>query len=221
MIAISLQQLCDAVKAYNPGADLSRIEKAYYFAEECHKGQLRASGEPYFLHPEAVSLIVASELKLDVTSICAALLHDVVEDTPVKTEEIEKLFGSNVAEIVEGVTKLNKCFFTSASAAQAASFRKMILAMTKDLRVILIKLADRIHNVRTLQYKPIEKQKNTARETLEIYAPLAHRLGIYKFKSEFEERCFKILQPEKTAEIEKFSPCSSHSLLTARCAASL
>ena len=117
--------------------------------------------------------------------------------------------------------KLNKCFFTSASAAQAASFRKMILAMTKDLRVILIKLADRIHNVRTLQYKPIEKQKNTARETLEIYAPLAHRLGIYKFKSEFEERCFKILQPEKTAEIEKFSPCSSHSLLTARCAASL
>lgn len=204
MIAISLQQLFDAVKVYNPSADLSRIEEAYYFAEECHKGQYRASGEPFFLHPETVALIVASELKLDVTSICAALLHDVVEDTPVTTADIEKRFGQNVAEIVEGVTKLNKCFFTSASAAQAASFRKMILAMTKDLRVILIKLADRIHNVRTLQFKPLQKQKNTARETLEIYAPLAHRLGIYKFKSEFEERCFKILQPEKAAEIEKF-----------------
>ena len=204
MAVISLQQIFDAVKSYNPDADFSRIEKAYHFAEECHKGQYRDSGEPFFLHPETVALIVASELKLDVSSICAALLHDVVEDTPVSEKDIEQRFGASVARIVDGVTKLNKCFFTSPSAAQAASFRKMVLAMTKDLRVILIKLADRLHNIRTIQYKPVPKQRSTARETLEIYAPLAHRLGINKIKSEFEERCFRILQPEKAAEIEEF-----------------
>lgn len=204
MSVISLQQLIDAVKVYNPEADFSKIEKAYFFAEECHKGQYRASGEPFFLHPEAVALIVASELRLDITAICAALLHDVVEDTPVTSADIENRFGTSVARIVEGVTKLNKRDFDSPSAAQAASFRKMILAMTMDVRVILIKLADRLHNVRTLQYKPEDKQKKTARETMEIYAPLAHRLGIYKIKSEFEESCFRILQPEKYAEITDF-----------------
>jgi GTP pyrophosphokinase len=204
VVTISLQQIFEAVKSYNPDADFSRIEKAYRFAEECHKGQFRDSGEPFFLHPESVALIVASELKLDVSSICSALLHDVVEDTPVTEKDIESRFGPSVARIVDGVTKLNKCFFTSPSAAQAASFRKMLLAMTKDLRVILIKLADRLHNIRTIQYKPLNKQKSTARETLEIYAPLAHRLGIYKIKSELEERCFRILQPEKSAEIEEF-----------------
>lgn len=204
MNLISLQYLINAVKSYNPEADVERIEKAYRFAEECHKGQFRDSGEPFFLHPESVAFIVASEFKLDVTSICSALLHDVVEDTPVTTLDIEKKFDSYVARIVEGVTKLNKCFFTSASAAQAASFRKLILAMTKDIRVILIKLADRLHNIRTLQYKPVAKQKETARETLEIYAPLAHRLGINKVKTELEERCFAIIQPEKTKEIREF-----------------
>lgn len=141
---------------------------------------------------------------MDDISVCSALLHDVVEDTPVSTNDIEKMFGSSIANIVEGVTKLNKCFFTSASEAQAASFRKLILAMTKDLRVILIKLADRIHNIRTLQFKPLLKQKSTARETLEIYSPIAHRLGINRFKSEFEERCFAVLQPEKAKEINDF-----------------
>ncbi|MDD2997446.1 MAG: bifunctional (p)ppGpp synthetase/guanosine-3',5'-bis(diphosphate) 3'-pyrophosphohydrolase [Candidatus Riflebacteria bacterium] len=180
------------------------MEKAYKFAAECHKDQFRASGEPYFLHPESVALIVASELKLDSTSICAALLHDVIEDTAATTADIESMFGPTMALLVEGVTKLNKMFFSSATAAQAANFRKMLFAMTNDVRVILIKLADRLHNIRTLQYLPPVKQKYVARETLEIYAPLAHRLGINKIKSELEETSFRFIQPEKAKEIYDF-----------------
>jgi len=151
-----------------------------------------------------VALIVAAELKLDSTSICAALLHDVIEDTAATTADIEKMFGPVMAQLVEGVTKLNKMFFSSASAAQAANFRKMLFAMTNDVRVILIKLADRLHNIRTLQFLPEVKQKYVARETLEIYAPLAHRLGINKVKSELEETSFRFLQPEKAKEIFDF-----------------
>lgn len=149
-------------------------------------------------------MIAAEELRLDSTSICAALLHDVIEDTPATAEDIEQMFGKTMALLVEGVTKLNKMFFSSATAAQAANFRKMLFAMTNDVRVILIKLADRLHNIRTLQFLPPVKQKYVARETIEIYAPLAHRLGINKIKSELEETSFRFLQPEKAKEILEF-----------------
>ncbi|GAB4270837.1 MAG: bifunctional (p)ppGpp synthetase/guanosine-3',5'-bis(diphosphate) 3'-pyrophosphohydrolase [Candidatus Rifleibacteriota bacterium] len=149
-------------------------------------------------------MIVAEELRLDSTSICAALLHDVIEDTHATSADIEAMFGSTMARLVEGVTKLNKMFFSSATAAQAANFRKMLFAMTNDVRVILIKLADRLHNIRTLQFLPPVKQKYVARETIEIYAPLAHRLGINKIKSELEETSFRFLQPEKYQEILDF-----------------
>jgi GTP pyrophosphokinase len=149
-------------------------------------------------------MIIARELKLDSTSICAALLHDVIEDTAATTEDIKEMFGETMAHLVEGVTKLNKMFFSSATAAQAANFRKMLFAMTNDVRVILIKLADRLHNIRTLQFLPPVKQKYVARETLEIYAPLAHRLGINKVKSELEETSFRFIQPEKAQEIMDF-----------------
>ncbi len=149
-------------------------------------------------------MIVATELRLDSTSICAALLHDVVEDTAATIQDIEEKFGPTMAKLVEGVTKLNKVFFSSASSAQAANFRKMLFAMTNDVRVILIKLADRLHNVRTLQFLPPIKQKYVAKETLEIYAPLAHRLGIYKIKSELEDQAFKFLQPDIAKQINDF-----------------
>ncbi len=149
-------------------------------------------------------MIVADELRLDSTSICAALLHDVIEDTHATTADLQEMFGETLTHLVEGVTKLNKMFFSSATAAQAANFRKMLFAMTNDVRVILIKLADRLHNIRTLQYLPPVKQKYVARETLEIYAPLAHRLGINKVKSELEESSFRFLQPEKAEEINEF-----------------
>ena len=149
-------------------------------------------------------MIVATELQLDSTSICAALLHDVVEDTPATIDDITELFGETMAKLVEGVTKLNKVFFSSASTAQAANFRKMLFAMTDDVRVILIKLADRLHNVRTLQFLPPIKQKYVAKETLEIYAPLAHRLGIYKIKSELEDLAFSFTNPEATKTINDF-----------------
>lgn len=149
-------------------------------------------------------MIVADELRLDSTSICAALLHDVIEDTHATLADLQEMFGETLAQLVEGVTKLNKMFFSSATAAQAANFRKMLFAMTNDVRVILIKLADRLHNIRTLQYLPPVKQKYVARETIEIYAPLAHRLGINKVKSELEEISFTFLQPEKAQEINDF-----------------
>ncbi|OQA05145.1 MAG: GTP pyrophosphokinase [bacterium ADurb.Bin374] len=149
-------------------------------------------------------MIVAQELRLDSTSICAALLHDVVEDTAATLQDLEAMFGPTLAQLVEGVTKLNKMFFSSATAAQAVNFRKMLFAMTNDVRVILIKLADRLHNLRTLQYLPPVKQKYVAKETLEIYAPLAHRLGINKIKSQLEELSFQILQPDQYKEISEF-----------------
>ncbi|MGI6445185.1 MAG: RelA/SpoT family protein [Candidatus Ozemobacteraceae bacterium] len=201
---ISLEDIFSAIKSYNPDADFDQISRAYNVAQEAHKNQFRASGEPYFLHPEAVALVVASELRLDSTSVCAALLHDVVEDTEINIENIEEMFGPVMAQLVGGVTKLNKVFFSSPSAAQAASFRKMLLAMTNDVRVILIKLADRLHNIRTLCFLPPVKQKYIAKETLEIYAPLAHRLGINKIKSELEETSFKYLMPEKAKEINDY-----------------
>ncbi len=192
------------MRAYHPEADFAKIEKAYRFAEDCHKNQFRASGEAYFMHPEAVAMIVARELRLDTTSICAALLHDVVEDTSVTLQDIQVQFGETMAQLVEGLTKLNKVFFSSATAAQAASFRKMLFAMTNDVRVILIKLADRLHNLRTLGFLPPVKQKYVAQETMDIYAPLAHRLGINKVKSEMEDVSFRYINPEAYKEIQEF-----------------
>ena len=179
---------------------LSRIEKAYHFAKEKHKNQKRSSGEAYICHPLAVAEVL-TDLKVDVTSLVAALLHDVVEDTGTSLEELRKEFGGEVADIVDGLTKLSKIKFTSKQERMAENFRKMILAMAKDLRVIIIKLADRLHNMRTLESLSGEKRRRIAQETLDIYAPLAGRLGIYNIKSELEDLCLKETKHEVFKEI--------------------
>ena len=177
------------------------VSRAYRMAAKAHSGQYRQSGEPYIVHPLAVAKIVAS-LGLDDVSIAAALLHDAVEDTLVETADIEKAFGTEVADIVEGVTKLDRLHFDSKQAQQAASFRKMLVAMSKDLRVLIVKLCDRLHNLRTLAAMPSFKQERTALETLEVYAPLAHRLGMEEVKIQLEELSFAALHPKRFAEID-------------------
>lgn len=192
---MSLEDLLAKVKRYQPTADLALIRKAYQFADEAHQGQLRESGEPFITHPLAVAQILA-DLELDDTTIVAGLLHDVVEDTPVQLAQIEKEFGPEIALLVNGVTKLGRITTKTNEDQQAENLRKMFLAMAEDIRVILIKLADRLHNMRTLKYRPPQKQKKTAKETLEIFAPLAHRLGISKLKWELEDLAFRYLEPE-------------------------
>jgi GTP pyrophosphokinase len=164
---------------------IARIEKAYFIAKKFHEGQLRRSGEPYITHPIEVGIILA-DLHAGPQTLIAALLHDVVEDTSYTLSEVEKAFDKDVRELVDGVTKLSKIHFQSV-VTQAENIQKMLLAMAKDIRVVLIKIADRLHNVRTLESMPAEKQVNIARETLEIYAPIAHRLGIFKIKAELED----------------------------------
>ncbi len=176
------------------------MQEVYEFAKAAHAGQTRDSGEAYINHPLGVASILV-DMGLDRTSIAAALLHDVVEDTPVKLEEIRERFGPEVAALVDGVTKLSRISFQSKQEQQVENLRKMFLAMAKDIRVILIKLADRMHNMRTLKYLPVEKQKKIARETLEIYAPLTHRLGMYKFKWELEDLALRFLEPQKYYEL--------------------
>ncbi|MAP93400.1 MAG: bifunctional (p)ppGpp synthetase/guanosine-3',5'-bis(diphosphate) 3'-pyrophosphohydrolase [Ponticaulis sp.] len=189
-------ELVDRVKAYAPQTSEQQLNAAYVYAMMKHGTQQRASGDPYYSHPVAVSGIL-TELKLDQASIVAGLLHDTVEDTDATMEEITGLFGDEVAELVEGVTKLGELEYTSEQSKQAENFQKFILASVKDLRVLLIKLADRLHNMRTLHHiKKPEKRKRIARETLEIYAPLARRVGIYKFAAEFEDIAFRELNPE-------------------------
>ncbi|MEK7783291.1 MAG: bifunctional (p)ppGpp synthetase/guanosine-3',5'-bis(diphosphate) 3'-pyrophosphohydrolase, partial [Candidatus Binatota bacterium] len=185
----------EKVQAYHPTADVEMIRRAYDFSSKVHKGQKRLSGEPYLVHPMAVAGIIA-DLKLDVPSVVSGLLHDTVEDTLTTLDEVKGLFGPEIASLVDGVTKLSRVNFTSHEEKQAENFRKMILAMAKDVRVILIKLADRTHNMRTLTHLPIEKQIVTAQETLEIYAPLSHRLGIAWIKDELEDLSLKYLHPE-------------------------
>lgn len=197
-----LTDLLHRVVLYNPKADVAFLSKAYHFAESAHDNQRRISGEPYILHPLAVARILA-DLELDLETLAAGLLHDVVEDTGITLAQIEEEFGTDVASLVDGVTKLGRLEYKSKEERQAENLRKMFLAMAKDVRVILIKLADRLHNLRTLKYHPEEKQKEIAGETLEIFAPLAHRLGIYHLKSELEDLAFRYLHPQQYFELSK------------------
>jgi GTP diphosphokinase / guanosine-3',5'-bis(diphosphate) 3'-diphosphatase len=195
-----LDALLRAVKSYNAKADLGLIRRAYFFAEAAHEGQFRLSGEPFIEHPLAVATIVA-ELGLDTTSLVAALLHDTVEDTPVTLEELDAEFGPEVVRIVDGLTKIETIGFKTREHEQAENVRKMIVAMAGDIRVLLIKLADRLHNMRTLSALAPNKQRANATETLEIYAPLAHRLGVQQVKWELEDLSFKTLHPGPYHEI--------------------
>ena len=198
---ILYKELIDSVKKYHPSTDISMIEKAYHIADDAHKGQLRKSGEPYIIHPLCVAIILA-DLELDKESIVAGLLHDVVEDTVMTPEEIKEEFGEEVEVIVDGVTKLTQLSYkVDKVEEQAENLRKMFLAMAKDIRVIMVKLADRLHNMRTLKYMKPEKQKEKARETMEIYAPIAHRLGISKIKVELDDLSLKYLEPEVYYEL--------------------
>jgi guanosine-3',5'-bis(diphosphate) 3'-pyrophosphohydrolase len=192
--------LIGRVRQAMPHADLDLVRKAYTFAQEAHAGQTRASGEPYVSHSVAVASILAG-LRLDTPTIAAALLHDVPEDTPHQIDEIREKFGPEIAGLVDGVTKLGRIEWKSREERQAENLRKMFLAMASDIRIILIKLADRVHNMRTIEYLPDWKQKRTAQETLEIYAPLTERLGIGSIKRELEDRAFRVLEPEAYREI--------------------
>lgn len=198
----NLEELKNSIKGYYPEAELSPVEKAYNFATEKHKGQYRQSGEPYYLHPVEVATTL-TKLKMDIPSITSALLHDVVEDTEVNLEEIQREFGAEVRDLVDGLTKLSKYNFKSTEEAQAENFRKMIMAMAKDIRVIIVKLADRLHNMRTLNHLPTEKQQRIAQETLDIYAPIAHRLGISWLKTELEDLSFMYIDSEAFADLVK------------------
>ncbi|HEY0389729.1 MAG TPA: bifunctional (p)ppGpp synthetase/guanosine-3',5'-bis(diphosphate) 3'-pyrophosphohydrolase [Gaiellales bacterium] len=196
-----LQELLGQVSAYNPKLDTDLIRRAFDYACDHHEGQLRQSGEAFIHHPWSVAQICAG-MKLDSATIAAALMHDVVEDTSAELEHVREAFGDEVALLVEGVTKLSKINFASREQAQAENYRKMIMAMAQDVRVVLIKLADRLHNMRTIDALAKQKQTAKARETLEIYAPLAHRLGIHSIKWELEDRAFQTLHPRRYAEIE-------------------
>ena len=188
------RDLLKGVKSYRPNDDLEIIRKAYNFSQRYHTGQTRASGEPYLVHPLEVACVLA-EMKLDPVAIAAGLLHDSVEDTSVTIVDIRKEFGEQVAHIVEGVTKISKIDFASSEERQAENVRKMVLAMVDDIRVVLIKLADRLHNMRTLEHLPAERQQKIARETLDIYAPIAHRLGMGKIRGELEDLGFRYVDP--------------------------
>ncbi|HEX6976634.1 MAG TPA: RelA/SpoT family protein, partial [Vicinamibacterales bacterium] len=192
---IRFEDLVEKVRAINPDADIELLRRAYVFSAFEHKGQVRHSGEPYLVHPLEVADQLA-DMKLDVVAIAAGLLHDIVEDTQTPIERIKELFGADVAHVVEGVTKLGAISFSSSEERQAENFRKMLLAMVDDIRVILVKLADRLHNMRTLHHLPEERRIKIAQETRDIYAPIANRLGMSKVKNELEELAFKYLEPK-------------------------
>ena len=194
--SLSLEEMMTRLQKQNPGDNLALVEKAYHFAEQAHAGQVRKSGEPYFSHPQYVASILV-EIQLDAPTIAAGLLHDTVEDNEhITLDVIEKEFGAEVALLVDGVTKLGRLHFTDREEQQAESLRKMILAMGRDIRVVLIKLADRLHNMRTLAFQAAERQVAIARETLDIYAPIAHRLGVYTIKQEIEDLALRYIDPE-------------------------
>src|SRR5215218_4800971 len=192
---IRFEDLIEKVRTTNPDADIELLRRAYVFSAFEHKGQVRHSGEPYLVHPVEVADLLA-DMKLDVVAIAAGLLHDIVEDTQTPIERIRELFGHDIAHVVEGVTKLGAIQFSSKEERQAENFRKMLLAMVDDIRVILVKLADRLHNMRTLHHLPEERRIKIAQETRDIYAPIANRLGMSKVKNELEELAFKYLEPK-------------------------
>ncbi|MEJ7731021.1 MAG: bifunctional (p)ppGpp synthetase/guanosine-3',5'-bis(diphosphate) 3'-pyrophosphohydrolase [Polyangiaceae bacterium] len=192
---LTLSDICDRVRAYQPAADADLIGRAYHYGLDAHRGQIRKSGDPYFAHPASVAGII-TELKLDSASVCAGLLHDVVEDTLATITDIEREFGQEVAFLVDGVTKLSKINFNSKEDRQAENFRKMLIAMARDIRVLVVKLCDRLDNMRTLEFMKPDAQERIARETMDIYAPLANRLGIARFKSELEDLSFRYLEPD-------------------------
>ena len=197
-----LSTLIEEIPKYQPGADLDLLQRAYRFSEVSHQGQQRASGEPYLSHPLEVAHLLVG-FKMDVTTVTAGLLHDVLEDTPATKGDLEREFGKEIADLVDGVTKLGKLAFSSREERQAENFRKMLVAMARDLRVLMIKLADRLHNMRTLDYLPAEKSRKVAQETLDIYAPLAHRLGMAKVKAELEDLALRSLQPEDYVDLQR------------------
>ncbi len=195
------EQLEQTVRAYNPSADFDQIRSAYEFAKKSHEGQKRKDGSDYITHPLAVAQIVAEELRLDSESISAALLHDVIEDTEATHEQLSKLFSSTVADLVEGVSKLTRIQYATKEDEQMENLRKMLIAMSKDIRVILIKISDRLHNMRTMEYQSPQKQKQKSLETMEIYAPISHRLGMQRIKWELEDLSLKYLDPVGFQEI--------------------
>ncbi len=197
----SIEQLESRVKSYNPEADLDLVRRAYLFSKKAHEGQTRQSGEPYFQHPLAVAGLLTA-LRSDVTAIAAGLLHDTLEDTLATPDELERQFGKDIVHLVDGVTKIGKIHFRSHEEKQAENFRKMVLSMADDIRVVLIKLADRLHNMRTLEHLSESKHQQIAQETFEIYAPLANRLGIGWMKNELEDLCLKYTKPEIYASLK-------------------
>ena len=197
-----LSSLIEEIPKYQPGADLDLLQRAYRFSEVSHQGQQRASGEPYLSHPLEVAHLLVG-FKMDVTTVTAGLLHDVLEDTAATKADLEREFGKEIADLVDGVTKIGKLAFSSREERQAENFRKMLVAMARDLRVLMIKLADRLHNMRTLDYLPPEKSRKVSQETLDIYAPLAHRLGMAKVKAELEDLALRTLQPEDYVDLQR------------------
>ena len=197
-----IETLIEAIPKYQPGADLAVLERAYKFSEASHQGQQRASGEPYLSHPLEVAHLLV-DFKMDVTTVTAGLLHDVLEDTHATKDQLEREFGKEIAELVDGVTKIGKLAFSSREERQAENFRKMLIAMARDLRVIMIKLADRLHNMRTVHFLPAEKARKIAQETLDIYAPLAHRLGMANVKAELEDLALRTLHPDAYVDLQR------------------
>src|SRR3984957_1398792 len=198
---LQVDEIITRVRGYQPTADVELIKRAYDFSFKMHEGKTRKSGDPYIVHPVSVAGII-TELRLDTASVCAGLLHDVVEATLASSKDLEKQFGLEIATLVDGVTKLSKINFTSKEDRQAENFRKMVVAMAQDIRVLLVKLCDRVDNMRTLEHMSRESQERIARETVEIYAPLANRLGMQGFKSELEDLSFKYLEPEAYHDIQ-------------------
>ena len=198
----TLADLLSEIPRYQPGADLDLVRRAYVFTQEVHGGQRRMSGEPYHVHPLAVAGLLV-DFKMDVTTVTAGLLHDVLEDTATTKEVLGERFGADIAELVDGVTKIGKLAFGSREERQAENFRKMLVAMARDIRVLMIKLADRLHNMRTLHYLAADKQRKIAQETLDIYAPLAHRLGMAKVKGELEDLALKALDPPAYEDLQR------------------
>jgi len=195
------RKLIAKIRAYNPQLDVALLDKAYSIAKKHHENQYRKSGEPFVVHPLEVAGILA-DIELDQTSIIAALLHDLIEDTEFTYEKVKTEFGEKIANIINGVTKLDRIVFSSREEKQVENLRKMIIAMSEDVRIIVVKLADRLHNMRTIS--PLSKEKRIFKsiETLEVYAPIAHRLGIYQVKSELEDLCFEVLYPKQFAKIK-------------------